>query len=72
MLNLVCVRLRDDDSATRRLVDDLNASGRAQVTPTVLDGRSVLRFCVGSHLTERRHVEAAWMAMGEFAGSSEP
>ena len=63
-MNLVCLALRgnddrDCDDATRSLVEAINASGKAQVTPTVLDGRASLRFCVGSHLTAAaRHVEA--------------
>ena len=70
VLNLVCLRLRSGDEATRRLVDAVNASGRAQVTPTVLDGRAVLRFCIGSHLTGHHHVEAAWSLISELADAT--
>ncbi len=66
-MNLVCLAHRDGDDATKALVEAVNASGRAQVTPTVLDGRSALRFCVGSHLTERHHVEAAWELISSLA-----
>ena len=66
-MNLVCLAHRNGDDATKALVEAVNASGRAQVTPTVLDGRSALRFCVGSHHTERHHVVAAWELIGSLA-----
>jgi aromatic-L-amino-acid decarboxylase len=66
-LNLVCLRHIDGDAATDDLIAAANASGRALFTRTVLDGRSVLRFCVGGRATERRHVEAAWQLLQELA-----
>jgi aromatic-L-amino-acid/L-tryptophan decarboxylase len=62
-LNLVCLRHVDGDAATDRLIEAANASGQALFTRTVLDGWSVLRFCVGGHATERRHVEAGWQLL---------
>jgi aromatic-L-amino-acid decarboxylase len=60
-LNLVCLRLTgDDDAPTDRLIERLNAGGRAHVTRTVLDDRSVLRVSIGATTTEREHVEALW------------
>jgi aromatic-L-amino-acid decarboxylase len=59
-LNLVCFRLRGDDELNRRLLDQLNASGRLYLTHTKLHDRFVLRFCVGQTHTEERHVRAAW------------
>ena len=66
-LNLVCLRHVDGDAATDAVIDAANASGRALFTRTVLDGRSVLRFCVGGRTTERRHVEAAWHLLQALA-----
>jgi aromatic-L-amino-acid/L-tryptophan decarboxylase len=66
-LNLVCLRHADGDAATDGLLTAANASGRALFTRTVLDGRSVLRFCVGGRATERRHVAAAWQLLQELA-----
>jgi aromatic-L-amino-acid decarboxylase len=69
-LNLVCLRLsgEDADARTDALVDRVNADGRAQVTRTVLDGRSVLRVCVGARTTERTHVEGLWSLLQRLAG----
>lgn len=66
-LNLVCFRHVDGDAATDRLVAEANASGRALFTRTVLDGRSVIRFCVGGRTTARRHVEEGWDLLRSLA-----
>lgn len=66
-MNLVCIAHRDGDEATEALVEAINASGGAQVTPTVLDGRRAMRICVGSHHTERRHVVALWEMVSSLA-----
>jgi aromatic-L-amino-acid decarboxylase len=59
-LNLVCFRLRADDAANEALLNRLNATGRLYLTHTRLDGRYVLRLCVGQTHTEERHVRAGW------------
>ena len=66
-LNLVCVRLRDGDDATDRLVAAANETGRALFTRTTLAGHSALRICIGGRTTERRHVEAAWALLQSLA-----
>jgi aromatic-L-amino-acid decarboxylase len=67
-LNLVCFHCVAGDDATDALINAANASGRALFTRTVLDGRSVLRFCIGARTTERRHVEAGWQLLSALAG----
>ena len=59
-LNLVCFRLRSGDQANQKLMDRLNASGDLYLTHTKLDGKLILRFCIGQTNTEARHVERAW------------
>jgi aromatic-L-amino-acid decarboxylase len=66
-LNLVCLRHRDGDAATEALIEGAKASGQALFTRTVLDGRSVLRFCIGNRSTERHHVVAAWKLLAQLA-----
>lgn len=66
-LNLVCFHHVAGDAATDALIEAANASGEALFTRTVLDGRSVLRFCVGARTTERRHVEAGWALLDRLA-----
>jgi aromatic-L-amino-acid decarboxylase len=71
-LQTVCVRhepatLAGDSLDTHTLgwVRRVNESGKAYLTPAMLDGRWMVRVSVGSENTERRHVEELWMQMQE-------
>ncbi|CAA6671233.1 unnamed protein product [Spirodela intermedia] len=67
---LVCFRMRprragadgeaEADAANRRLLEEVTNSGRIYATHTVIGGIYVIRFAVGTTLTEERHVKAAW------------
>jgi aromatic-L-amino-acid decarboxylase len=70
-LNLVCFRHRAGDAFNEALRDSLNRSGDLYLTHTKLNGRFVLRFCVGQTYTELRHVEQAWVRIGEEAAKLE-
>jgi aromatic-L-amino-acid decarboxylase len=59
-LALVCLRLRAGDEATRAAMDAVNASGRAFVSHTVVDGRLVIRVAIGAEGTREEHVRALW------------
>jgi aromatic-L-amino-acid/L-tryptophan decarboxylase len=65
-LALLCLRVvtsrgpQADDEATRRVLERINASGRALVTHTTVAGRYVLRVAVGSVTTSAEHVDALW------------
>ena len=59
-LSLVCLRHVDGDDRTRHMVDEVNRSGEAFLTHTVLDGRYVLRVAIGGTATTRSHVEELW------------
>ena len=64
-LALVCLR-RDtgdphtDDHATRALLEAVNASGKAFLSHTVVDGRYTIRVAIGGVTTTREHVDALW------------
>jgi len=64
-LNLVCFRHRAGDAFNEALLDALNRSGDLYLTHTKLNGRFIIRFCVGQTYTESRHVERAWKRIGE-------
>jgi aromatic-L-amino-acid/L-tryptophan decarboxylase len=66
-LNLVCFAHRAGNEFNRRLLEQLNQSGKVYLTHTVLDDRYILRFCVGQTYTEARHVIAAWELICETA-----
>ena len=70
-LNLVCFRYRGNDADNLRLMDQLNQSGDLYLTHTRLDGRLVLRLCVGQTNTELRHVQNAWQRIQEEADKIE-
>jgi len=66
-LNLVCFRLRAEDSANQQLMENLNKSGDLFLTHTKLGDKFTLRFCVGQTNTQARHVEKAWRRIQEEA-----
>lgn len=51
------------DRHTQSWCDRVNRSGRAYLTPAMLDGRWMVRISVGALATERRHVDALWRAL---------
>ncbi len=59
-LSLVCFAHRDGDDATEALHHEINASGRAYITHTRLDGRYAIRVAVGGTYTEQVDVERFW------------
>jgi aromatic-L-amino-acid decarboxylase len=67
-LSLLVFRLRAGDDATAALLSSVKASGRADLTQTLVDSRLAVRVSIGSRLTERRHVQALWELLQELAG----
>jgi aromatic-L-amino-acid decarboxylase len=79
-LQTVCVRHRpvgpggvrragaELDRHTLRWVQEINTSGEAFLTPSILDGEWMVRVSIGVLGTERRHVERVWELMREAAG----
>ncbi len=65
-LSLVCFRLNDnrDEEAlndiNKKLLEELNTTGKVYLTHTTLKGRYILRFSVGQRTTEEKHVRQAW------------
>jgi aromatic-L-amino-acid/L-tryptophan decarboxylase len=55
------------DLHTQAWADRVNRSGKAYLTPAILDGRWVVRVSIGAILTEREHVEALWNLMRQEA-----
>lgn len=58
--SVVCFRYKGSDEANRRLLEKVNATGRAFLSHTVLNGRFTLRLAVGNLATTREDVEEAW------------
>ena len=73
-LQTICVRHEPPafsgeqlDAHTQSWCDRVNRSGRAYLTPAILDGRWMVRVSIGSINTEREHVAALWRLMQECA-----
>jgi aromatic-L-amino-acid/L-tryptophan decarboxylase len=69
-LQTVCVRHEPPglegealDRHTLDWVERVNNSGGAYLTPSILDGRWMVRISIGALTTERQHVEALWELM---------
>src|SRR3712207_4397376 len=79
-LQTVCVRHRPDgvppggrlDRPTLAWAEAINASGRALVTPSLLDGAWMVRVSVGAVATERADVERLWALLREAASRPSP
>ncbi|MCB0210341.1 MAG: aspartate aminotransferase family protein [Anaerolineae bacterium] len=67
MLNLVCFHHTGGDAINQAIMDQLNAGGELYLTHTKLNGRLVLRFCVGQTHTEMPHIERAWQQIQAVA-----
>ena len=75
-LQTICVRHEPPDLAGEALdkhtlawVESVNNSGGAYLTPSILDGRWMVRVSIGAIPTERSHVEALWALMRREAES---
>jgi aromatic-L-amino-acid decarboxylase len=66
-LSLVCFRYRGADEENQRLLDQVNATGKAFLSHTVLNGRFVLRMAIGNIATTREDIESLWTIIREKA-----
>jgi aromatic-L-amino-acid/L-tryptophan decarboxylase len=65
--SLVCFRYRGDDALNQRLLADINATGKAFLSHTVLSGKFVLRFAIGNFQTTEQDVRETWDLIRETA-----
>ena len=57
------------DRHTLAWADRINRSGRAYLTPAILDDRWMVRVSIGAEQTERSHVEALWESLRQAVRS---
>ena len=67
---LVCFRacpagVADLDSFNEELMNAVNATGKAYLSHTKLNGQFVLRLSVGSIRVEERHIDKVWALLGQ-------
>lgn len=77
-LQTVCVRHQppglDGEALDQHTLDwarRINRSGRAYLTPAILDGRWMVRVSIGAIATTREHLEALWTLMRKTAEGNE-
>jgi aromatic-L-amino-acid/L-tryptophan decarboxylase len=56
-LSIVCFRLKGNDEKNRTVLRDIQRSGKAFLSSTILDGRFWLRACFVNHLTTEDDVD---------------
>lgn len=66
-LSLVCFRHRDGDELNRNLLGQINSSGKAFLSHTILNGNFVLRFAIGNFQTTEQDVRETWEAICQLA-----
>jgi aromatic-L-amino-acid/L-tryptophan decarboxylase len=76
-LQTVCVRHEPPgltgeslDAHTRRWAQAINDSGRAYVTPAVLEGRWMVRISIGAEGTTEAHIDGLWETLQATAEAS--
>jgi aromatic-L-amino-acid/L-tryptophan decarboxylase len=67
--SLICFRYRGSDDDNRALLAAVNASGKAFLSHTVLNGRFVLRLAIGNIATEWEDLEETWNLVRQSAKS---
>jgi aromatic-L-amino-acid/L-tryptophan decarboxylase len=67
-LSLVCFRYKGTDEENSRLLDSINATGKAFLSHNVMDGRFVFRYAIGNIQTTKEDVDAVWELLRSAAG----
>lgn len=66
-LNLICFAHRDGDQRTEAFLHALNASGKAFLSHTKINGRYVLRWALGGVYTQEHHLAETWRFLQALA-----
>jgi len=70
--SLICFRYRGSDDDNRALLEKVNASGKAFLSHTVLNGTFVIRLAIGNIATEWQDLEEVWDLVQQTAASAVP
>ncbi len=65
--SLVCFRHRSDNAFNQRLLAQINSTGKAFLSHTVLNGQFVLRFAIGNFQTNESDVREVWQLIKQTA-----
>lgn len=71
-LSLVCFRASDSnkteeelEALNEKIMNNINASGKAYLSHTKLNGKYTLRLAIGNIRTEERHIKQVWDLLNE-------
>lgn len=65
--SLICFRHRSNNEFNQRLLAEINATGEAFLSHTVLNGIFVLRFAIGNFQTTEQDIRDTWRLIQETA-----
>jgi len=66
-LNLVCFAHKNGNDYNKKLLETINSTGKMYFTHTVINGKFVLRMCIGQTNTKPEHVLQAWKIIQKTA-----
>jgi aromatic-L-amino-acid decarboxylase len=64
---VVCFRYKGSDDENKKILEEINATGRMFLSHTVLNGRVVIRLAIGNLATRWEDVLEAWNALQNAA-----
>lgn len=65
--SVVCFRYKGSDDENKKILEEVNATGRMFLSHTVLNGRVVIRLAIGNLATRWEDVQEAWEALQSAA-----
>lgn len=65
--SLVCFRHRGGNALTEQLLLDINRTGKAFLSHTVLNGRFIIRFAIGNYQTTETDIRETWELIRQTA-----
>src|SRR5688572_14707382 len=60
LFSTVCFRLKAGEAETQAMIDRVNATGKAFISHTSLNGKLTARLAIGNGRTTEEHVRTAW------------
>lgn len=70
--SVVCFRYKGSDDENKKILEEVNATGRMFLSHTVLNGRVVIRLAIGNLATRWEDVQEAWEALQNAATNLKP
>ena len=67
LFSLVCFRYKGSDEENQKLLDKVNATGKAFLSHTVLNGKFVIRFAIGNIGTTQEDIDEVWALIQQSA-----